>query len=200
MKKLYLPLLLILAFPSVRAQESTTATNSKLSMESSKKLEHYGRTWSTRPVMIKGSMETVTFGTEPRVLVKRVMEDLDAIKYGEHNYYLEDNGDFFRYNGGRYLLVKPPNGLVIERLPKNSFHLDVKGNRFDFRNGIFYKAVSGGFEIVPAPLDAIIYDLPVLTDVVMIQDKAFYEYLGVLYEKVMVDNEQGFRVVGELNE
>lgn len=200
MKKLYLPLLLILTFPSVRAQESIPATNSKLSMESSEKPKHYGRIWSTRPVMIKGSMETVTFGTEPRVVVKRVIEDLDPIKYGEHNYYLEDNGDFFRYNGGRYLLVKPPNGLVIRQLPKNSFYLDVKGNWFDFRNGIFYKAVDGGFEIVPAPLDAIIYDLPLLTDVVMVRDKAYYEYLGVLYEKVMVDNEQGFRVVGELNE
>lgn len=200
MKKLYLPLLLILTFPSIRAQESMTTINSKLFLESSNKPKHYGRLWATKPVLIKGSMETVTFGTEPRVVVKRTIEDLDPIKYGEHNYYLEDNGDFFRYNGGRYLLVKPPNGLEINQLPKDSFHLDVNGNWFYFHNGIFFKALDSGFKVFPAPLDAIIYDLPLLTDVVMVRDKAYYEYLGVLYEKVLVDEEQGFQVVGELTE
>ncbi len=200
MKKLYLPLLLVLTFHSVSAQLPTTTTNGKLSTETSKNAKHLIRKWSTRPVLIKGSMETVTFGTEPRVVVKRVIEELNPIKYGEHNYYLEDNGDFFRYNGGRYLLVIPPNGLIIKQLPKDSFHFDVKGNWFDFRSGIFYKAVEGGFEVVPAPLDAIIYNLPLLTDVVMINDRAYYEYLGVLYEKVFVDNEQGFQVIGELTE
>ena len=200
MKKIYLPLLLGLVFNSVSAQVSTATTNGKLSTATNTKVKHNERKWATRSVMIKGSMETVTFGTEPRVVVKRAIDDLNPIKYGEHNYYLDENGNFFRYNGGRYLLVKPSKGLVINKLPKDSFHLDAKGNWFDFRNGIFYKAVDGGFEVVPAPLDAIIYDLPLLTDVVMVKDKAYYEYLGVLYDKVMVDDEQGFQVVGELTE
>ncbi|MCG2461240.1 hypothetical protein K8352_10810 [Flavobacteriaceae bacterium F89] len=200
MKKLYIPLLLVLTLNSLSAQVPIATTSGKLSVKTNKKTKHYARKWSTRPVMIKGAMETVTFGTEPRVVVKRAIDDLDPIKYGEHNYYLDQNGDFFRYNGGRYLLVKPPNGLVIKQLPKDSFHLYVKGKWFDFRNGIFYKAVDSGFEVVAAPLDAIIYDLPLLTDVVMIKDSAYYEYLGVLYEKVMVDEEQGFQVVGELTE
>lgn len=200
MKKLYLPLLLILTIHSVSAQSTTATSRDKSSRETGQVTKHVQRKWSTRPVMIKGSMETVTFGTEPRVVVKRSLEDLNPIKYGEHNYYLDENGNFFRYNGGRYLLVRPRNGLVIGQLPKESFHLDVKGKWFDFRNGIFYNAVDGGFEVVPAPLDAIIYDLPELTDVVMVKDRAYYEYLGVLYEKVIVDNEQGFQVVGELTE
>lgn len=200
MKKFYLPLLLILSFHTAGAQTLSTTSNERLSTDTGRQTGHVQRKWSTRPVMIKGSMESVTFGTEPRVVVKRSIEDLDPIKWGEHNYYLDDNGDFYRYNGGRYLLVMPPNGLVINKLPKNSFHLDAKGKWYDFRNGIFYKAVDNGFEVVPAPLDAIIYDLPLLTDVVMVKDRAYYEYLGILYEKVIVDNEQGFQVVGQLTE
>src|SRR5690606_41052924 len=118
MKKLYLPLLLILTIHSVSAQSTTATSRDKSSRETGQVTKPVQRKWSTRPVMIKGSMETVTFGTEPRVVVKRSLEDLNPIKYGEHNYYLDENGNFFRYNGGRYLLVRPRNGLVIGQLPK----------------------------------------------------------------------------------
>ena len=154
---------------------------------------------SLKPALIKGSMKTVTFGTEPRVAVKRILDNNIPLKFEGQQYYY-NQGDFFKYNGGRYILISPPVGLKIKEIPKDNFRLRYNSQWLYYSNGIFFRSSGNEYQVISAPQGAIIYNLPPLTDVVVIDNEGYYEYLGILYKKLFVDNEQGFEVVGELTE
>ncbi len=154
-----------------------------------------------RKAMVNDSLKLVLFGTGRTLAEHRGLAvDLEPVKFEDTNYYL-DNGDFYIYNGGRYVLVAPPTGLQIANLKEQVPNLEEVGDTDYYGKGIFYKKSNvNAFETEVAPEGAIIYGLPSLTETVTIDDEAYYEYLGVLYEKVFVDGEQGFKVVGELME
>lgn len=156
--------------------------------------------FNAKPAMVKGTLEEVVFGTEPSFTIKRILEvALLPLHFDGTNYYFED-GDFYIYNGGRYLLIAPPHGIKIKNLRQYISTLEQVGESAYYGKGIFYSLMGSEFEVMPPPNDAIIYNLPALTDVVSIDDEAYYEYLGVLYKKVFVNGEQAFEVVGELVE
>ncbi len=91
----------------------------------------------------------------------------------------------------------PPTGVFLKSLSKN---LEQVGSTTFFEKGVFYKKTGSGYETIKHPQGAVIYNLPQMTDVVTIADEAYYEYLGVLYKRVLVNGEQAFEVVGELKE
>jgi hypothetical protein len=157
------------------------------------------KTFINKPATIKGTTAEITFGALPTVEIQRDIDTNIPITF-ENNKYYYNEGDLFIYNGGRYILIAPPVGLSISSMPDDGNKLEQVGTDLYYKNGIFYKKLDGRYEVVKEQPGAIIYNLPPNTDVVTIGDKAYYEYLGVLYEKVLVNREEAFEVVGELTE
>lgn len=151
---------------------------------------------STKPALVNGNPEEVVFGSVPLLETMHAMEGNVAVEQNGQKYFY-NKGDFFIYNGGRFLLVMPPIGITIKTLPKT---MEQAGNDRFYSKGVFYKKIGAGYETIKHPQGSIIYNLPLMTDVVTIGDEAYYEYLGVLYKKVFVQGEQAFEVVGELTE
>ncbi len=187
MKKQIIPMVLALLFmgSALRAQQNDGETYIS-----------YRKALSTKPAMVKGNPEEVVFGKVPQLETMHAMEGNVTVEHNGQKYFY-NNGDYFIYNGGRYLLVMPPVDITVKTLPKT---MEQAGNDTFFSNGVFYKKTGGEYETIKHPQGGIIYNLPALTDVVMIGDEAYYEYLGVLYKRVFVQGEQAFEVVGELTE
>jgi len=146
--------------------------------------------------LIKGKPENIVFGDVAVIETPHAMEGNQKLEYHGQSYFYND-GDYFIYNGGRYLLIAPPVSLVVDRLPEDRQQV---GQELFFCKGIFYKKTGTGYEVIKEPRGAIVYKLPHALDVVTVGDKAYYNYLGVLYEKVLVEGEQAFEVVGVLTE
>ncbi|SDE16049.1 hypothetical protein SAMN05421636_103455 [Pricia antarctica] len=199
MKKLgiYIVCTLFLSGGALYAQQKSTEIVQNEQQEATQDMHPFLQ----RKATVNDSLKVVLFGTGGRFAEHRGLAvDLEPLKFEDTNYYL-DHGDFYIYNGGRYLLVAPPTGLQIGNLKEQVPHLQEVGNTDYYGNGVFYrKSNANAFETEVAPEGAIIYELPILTETVTIDDEAYYEYLGVLYDKVFVDGEQGFKVVGELME
>ncbi len=155
------------------------------------------KTFFKKPATIKGASTEVTYGGLPTIEIQREIDSNTAIPFENKEYYYNE-GDFFMYNGGRYILIAPPIGLTIENISDDAVLLEQVAPDIYYQNGIFFKKIKGRFEVIKEQLGAIIYNLPPNTAVVTIGEKAYYEYLGVLYEKVLVNKEEGFVVVGEL--
>ncbi|WP_431160764.1 DUF6515 family protein [Flagellimonas beolgyonensis] len=185
MKTKYIPVVaaLILMGATVEAQEKTAQ------MPVTTK-----RALGTMPALVHGKPEQVIFGKVPLLETYHAMASNIPLEHNGQTYYYND-GNFFIFNGGRYLLVMPPNGMAIQTLPKS---MEQVGNETFYVKGIFYKKGTKGYAVTKQPQGAIVYGLPYMTDVVTIGNEAYYEYLGVLYKRVFVQGEQAFEVVGEL--
>ena len=169
-------------------------TNAQRSMD--RQMQHPDGMMTVKHSLVKGKPENVVFGKVPVMETPHAMESNQVLEFNGQRYYY-NQGNFFIFNGGRYLLVAPPTSLTLDTIPKDNTQL---GENIFFSKGIFYKKVATGYEVIKEPLGAIIYELPAAVDVVTVGDKAYYNYLGVLYEKVLVQGEQAFEVVGVLTE
>ena len=154
------------------------------------------RPLSSKPATIKGKSADVVFASIPLLQTYHTLGNNSSIDFKGQKYF-SNNGNYFIYNGGRYLLVKPPIAMVVKNLPKYKEQI---GDETFYCNGIFYKKVESNYKVIKQPQGAVIYNLPSMTDVVTIGNEAYYEYLGVLYKKVFVKGEQAFEVVGELTQ
>lgn len=146
--------------------------------------------------LIKGKPEDIVFGDVAVMETPHAMEGNRKLEFQGQTYYYND-GDYFIYNGGRYLLVAPPVSLVVNSLPEEKQQI---GPDLFFCKGIFYRKTGADYNVIKEPRGAIVYNLPHDLDAVKVGDKAYYNYLGVLYEKVLVEGEQAFEVVGILTE
>lgn len=181
MKNKIIPLVLMAFFlnGSMRAQDNIPSQRTSL---------------HTLPALVKGKSTQIVFGKIPALETYYAIEGNVEVDFGGQAYFY-NNGNYFIYNGARYLLVTPPIGLKIKDLPVDKERF---GDADYYSKGIFYRKIGSDYEVIKHPQGAIIYKLPALTAVATIGEEAYYEYLGVLYKKVFVKNEQAFEVVGEL--
>lgn len=201
MKKVTIPLLVaVLCLGNEMFAQQEIQSLGKTKSEQKTLVSEVNRgTLSTRQALIKGTPKEVVFGTEPTIELHSAMKDNVPVSFKGQKYYY-NHGDFFKYNGGRYLLIAPPAGMRLKELNKESYKFNYNNGWMFFYKGIFYKAIGNEFEVIDPPQGAIIYSLPPNTVVVTIDNRSYYEYLGVIYEKVEVSGEQGFEVVGILTE
>src|SRR5690606_6521169 len=185
MKYKIIPFVLAIFF----AGSSTQAQNHNEGIFSS-----HNKSLSTRPALVQGKPIQVVFGKIPALETYFSIEGNLEINF-EGQTYFYNNGHYFIYNGGRYLLVTPPLKLKVKDLPADKEQV---GDTNYYSRGIFYKKTGSEYEVIAHPQGAIVYNLPIFTDVVTVGDEAYYEYLGVLYKRVFVNDNQAFEVVGEL--
>ena len=129
------------------------------------------------------------------VSVRNLPRKTQVVRHNGLKYHY-DNNRFYRYYGGRYVVVVPRVGLRINTLPVGHVRVAFGNRHYFWFDGIFYINVGNEYEIVQPEIATIIYELPSSYERVKIDGYTYYEYNDVLYEKVQVDGIRAYEVVG----
>lgn len=114
--------------------------------------------------------------------------------------YHYKSGIYYRKSGAKYLIVKAPVGLRVQTLPKEGIRCVVRGKRYFYYYGTFYKQVDNSDEYITVapPLGARVNALPEGYKTVEIKGEDLYQFEGTYYKVVIDDNNQElYEVVGE---
>ncbi|MBN2124741.1 MAG: SH3 domain-containing protein [Deltaproteobacteria bacterium] len=76
-----------------------------------------------------------------------------------------------------------PQGRVINRLPPRHRTIDVRGDRYHYHDGIFYKRRPSGFLAVRAPVGALVFSIPLGSRAVVSAGITYYHHTGVYYRR-----------------
>jgi hypothetical protein len=83
----------------------------------------------------------------PTVYVASPSEPVTA--QGSSYYY--DQGTFYENKGQQYSPTPPPIGTVVASVPEGCSQIVIQNQAYCLYNGIYYKAVSGGYQVVAPP-------------------------------------------------
>ncbi|WP_196892121.1 DUF6515 family protein [Aureivirga marina] len=109
------------------------------------------------------------------------------------------NGYFWRPNRNRFIFSVPPFGLRINFLPTGYHKVFIGPDVYFYFKGTFYKKYGEEYEVIKAPYNAVVYELPEEATEVYIGGKRFYEYNHVLYKVVRTPEGKVFKVVNYVN-
>lgn len=107
-------------------------------------------------------------------------------------------GRYYRYNAGRYVWVAPPAGIRINVLPTGYVSLRIGPKPYFYAHGVYYINTAKSYEVVEAPLEAIVPTLPEESEKVEIDGEVYYECYGTLYQVVRTPDGKAFQVVGHI--
>jgi hypothetical protein len=140
----------------------------------------YGGPWGPRPYAAR---PTDTGWRTVGTVVTSLPSGHTTIAVSGTNYYYND-GNFFRPDGRRYRVVRPPYGAVVPRIPPASSRLTVRGDPFRYYYGTYYRPHDGGrFRVAPPPPGAVVRYLPPGYKVRRIDGRRYYEYGGARYRR-----------------
>lgn len=146
------------------------------------------------------SREKVVYKKSPRVKVVRILP-ATYHRIHHHNYeYYENEGRYYNFNNGKYILIAPPVGLRVRYLPLNYVRLVLGNKEFFYCNGVFYNPVpyNDEYEIIDPPIGAIVSDLPFDANKIEIDERIYYEYNNTIYKKIRTEYGRAYEVVGKL--
>ena len=72
------------------------------------------------------------------------------VKVGGVPYYYDD-GIYYGYSGGVYVVAAPPVGAVVSSVPSDFHPVVINGVTYYADNGTYYVATPGGYEVVSPP-------------------------------------------------
>ncbi|NAS29976.1 hypothetical protein GTQ40_03235 [Flavobacteriaceae bacterium R38] len=97
-------------------------------------------------MMLSSCVTSTRITPRKNVTVTRV-QNPQIIVYKNVNYY-HSSGIWYRKRGNRFVVVSPPNGLTIRRLPKNYKVVTIRKNKYYTYNGVYYKKSNRGYIVV----------------------------------------------------
>ena len=118
-----------------------------------------------------------------------------AVVFRSVNYY-PVNGIYYIRQNGAFVRRLPPRGFRVARLTGTWVRLSVRNSPYVFSEGIFYREVDNGYQIVEAPKGAVLEELPADVEEMLLEDMTAYELYDTLYAKT----EDGYEVIGTLDE
>ena len=72
----------------------------------------------------------------------------------DNNRYWFDNGVWYAPQGNRYVVARPPYGIVVGGIPAFATVLTIGALTYYYANNVYYQPVAGGrYEVVPPPVD-----------------------------------------------
>lgn len=113
--------------------------------------------------------------------------------------YHYSNGLYYRYSGGRYILVPAPRGAKVRALPLGFTILELMGRTYYYSQGAYYIQSSGGYQVVDAPQEVVVPTLPEDAEQITIEGKDYYIYDGCIYSIVITPDGKAFKKTGELD-
>ena len=134
----------------------------------------------------------------PLGAIRRLPSTYSRIYFGGYPYYFYD-GLFYSWYGDYYGLIAPPFGLTIGFLPRGYWGFSWGGFPYYYHSGVFYRQNNERqYEVVKAPIGAIIPSIPKEAKIVVINGEKLYEYLGTYYKEVIDENgKTQYRIEGK---
>lgn len=120
--------------------------------------------------------------------VAALPQNTKVLTHRNVNYHYR-NGVYYRPTNGTYLVVNPPLGVRITSLPANLPYLRRGNNRYYLYQGVYYLPVGNDvYEVVDAPVGAIIDRLPDDYETVELDGKVYYRLNETYYKAVLEAN------------
>jgi len=73
-----------------------------------------------------------------------------SLSFGGGNYY-HSSGNFYRRGAKQYVVVTPPQGIIVSSIPAGYRRVVVDRVPYYNYNGVYYRQATGGYEVVEAP-------------------------------------------------
>jgi len=111
-----------------------------------------------------------------------------------------NEGKYYRHYGGNYINVSPPIGIRISVLPKGYMTFVIDNRAYHYIDGIYYTQRNSGrvYEVVEAPIGAIVHHLPISAEQIQIDNKSFFECNLTIYSRINSSQGDAYKVVGRL--
>jgi hypothetical protein len=84
-----------------------------------------------------------------------------------------------------------PVGFFLSALAADAIWFNFSGQRYGYDDGVYYLPENGGYDVVPAPIGAVVGGLPDGYETTMVGNDTFYYFGGAFY----VATDQGYQVV-----
>lgn len=109
-------------------------------------------------------------------------------------------GKYYRHFAGNYINVTPPLGIHIRILPTNYMTFVIARRAYYYVDGIYYTKHNSGryYEVVEAPIGAIVNQLPMSAERIKIDNKLFFECNLNIYSRIRSSYGDAYKVVGHL--
>lgn len=130
-----------------------------------------------------------------RRTLRRLPEGTVAVVHANVSYY-PVGGMFFIARKGIYARAFPPRGFRLRVLPRTAIRLAVRGNYFLYADGVFYHPVGDEYEIVVAPIGAVVKELPEDAEEIDFEGISAFELNDAVYKVI----EDGYEVIDVLEE
>ena len=112
------------------------------------------------------------------------------------NYHYH-GGWFYSRRGSSYVVVRSPYGARVRRVPNGCTVIVVRRRNYYYYGGTYYRYYPSQtyYEVVEAPADAIVPDLPEGAEQVEIDGVIYYKYEDVLYKPIYVEGILQYKVI-----
>jgi uncharacterized protein YgiM (DUF1202 family) len=115
---------------------------------------------ATAPALIAAFLSVSLLLTDARTVLAEphhqaaVLRDMPAgyrtFRHGHEHFYYH-RGHFYRHERRGFVVTRPPAGLVIDALPALFTLVTVMGIDYYLSEGVYYRRVPAGYEVVPTP-------------------------------------------------
>ena len=149
---------------------------------------------------VHATREKVVYKKSPRVEVVRVLpNNYHRFRHRDYDYY-ENDGVYYNFNNGKYIVIAPPIGMRVRYLPFRNVRIYQGDRLFFYYNGVFYSSIPNDdeYEIIEPPIGAVVNELPFDANKVEIDEQIYYEYNNTLYKKIRTEYGKAYEVVGKL--
>lgn len=84
-----------------------------------------------------------------------------------------------------------PFGFFVATMAVTATIVAIENQRYYYDRGVYYIEVENGYEVVSAPPNVVVVEVPDDKEIVDLNEKTYYYYAGTFYEKVS----DGFKVI-----
>lgn len=130
-----------------------------------------------------------------KVASVRTLPKKTIIKHKGVNYFYK-NHRFYRYSGGKYIVISPKIGFRIKFLPTGYKTIEYLNRKYYWSNGIYYTYINNEYEVVKPEIGTIVYGIPNDYERMEINNYTYYEFSNILYEKIQINGTRAYEVVG----
>ncbi len=155
------------------------------------------RTTTTRVVKVNRPAKRKIRRKKRRVrrrTLRRLPANTRAVVWRNMSYY-PVGGMYYIARRGAYVRAFPPRGFRVRAVPA-LIRLMVRGAVFYYSAGVFYRNINDEYEVVAAPIGAVVSELPEDAEEMDFEGITTYELNETLYRAI----EDGYEVIDLLEE
>ena len=178
------------------ATRTSTRTTTRTSTRTSTRVNNNNRTSSRNNGYYKRN-KGQRVAKQVRVNRKvRKLARYNRVRHRGVSYYYNSNR-FYQQRNGFYHGVAAPFGYRVNTIQAGCYSFNRGNISYYYSGGAFYNYNSAGYYTVAAPPQgAMVYDLPFGTQTLTKDGKIYYEYAGILYQKVETTGGDAYEVTG----